>query len=253
VVLGCRDGVRMHTSLACLAATLALGGCFNVQKVDPGAAEAGATCQTLLINDFEDHSGIANLPDWSRWTPYSYRSADGTGVRNAGLESSDDGSQIELFLDFALQDRSDGVTNDVGAGIAVDGQQTIDLTRYARLVFSMGMVQGNPPLPLGTQVIVELGCSQAPADRSSVMGDLIAVQGVAVATDVHRFALEIVNFGQPSWLTNHIKGGRDACLRVVDHLGFSIFPKLQDGQQASGKLIVDDIYLDNGVANGCPQ
>lgn len=249
-----RTGRSSIVSGACLALmSPSFSGCFAVEKIDPGPPDAaGASCGSLLIDDFEDGNPFPSMSLLARWGCYTFNP---TVDPDAGQKVSCDlgpgfGSSFSLFTAFELQDPLDGRQDFTGVGVYTLSKKPFDVRPYRDLVFSARVDSGAAGLPINLTFEASFYCRTAsgsvgPFDtsdpptirRSTVIGD-----------SWQTLDLDLVGFAQPEYQTNHIVGGTPACLARVDGIGFQISTNLHDGKAASGRLYIDDIALE-----GCRQ
>ena len=219
-----------------LAGALALAGCFDLQKIDPGQR---------IVDDFAGPS-----PTWARFQAWVCDSTTGDepgtpagdgGMAMAGPvtcapESPGDGDAYALRAEFQLTDPADGIRQHPAAEIVsqtVPGS-TVDLNAFTRLDF-FAILSGTPTVPAGTRVFVELGCSSFPLDPIAwdmVTADLTGGDWMPVQLPLAEFQLEMSTHNQ-------------SCLAQVDSIRFLVFPGLGDGESAAGTLQLDTIKLLN--------
>ena len=250
----------MWPRAALLLSALALPACFDLQKVDPGA---------FVIDDFEDAdlTPRANA-QFGPWTCRPFTSAEqGTGPdagMDGGQDAGADGGQLvgadggqspdanagqvvnclvepggfkssfALAAHFELSDPRDNVRQ-LG-GIELFTKATADpvnLTGFRQFAFSIILDSGTPPLPAGSQVIVELGCSKMKLDPYADQ----SVTGLGLDRDWFPPALQLDSFRQLNSSSNH------ACLQQVDSIRFQVLPGLDDGASTGGTLQIDDVRL----------
>jgi hypothetical protein len=232
-------------SVVAVALLLALAGCFDVKKLDPGP------CQPLLIDDF-DHDSLAPLvAGWDApWTCDTFnppQDADagisaGCGREQPGFQGAD-----ALFVQFTVR-APPNLTEDTGAAVSTSTSSpgaAINFTLYKRLIFSAKLESGNPPLTFNTKLFVQLRCRGAALERPMGGADSYVTIAVDIGAQWATFPTALYNFVQPPTQTNHFNGGAPECLSQVDGISFAVVPPLPTGA-ASGKLHVDDIYLEPG-------
>jgi hypothetical protein len=218
-----------------LLPALALAGCFDLSKIDPGPR---------IVDDFEG----GGAPTWTRFQPWSCDTFTGDapagGETDGGAGGSvtctittpGDGDAHALSADFQLVDPPDGLREHPGAElVSLTSGGTVDLNGFTQLVLFASLVPGTPAPPSGTQLTVEIGCSSFPLDplaSDAVTADLMTGDWVRLPLPLADFQLLNSSHNQ-------------ACLAQVDSLRFTVVPALTDGQSASGTLLLDNIKLQN--------
>jgi hypothetical protein len=221
------------SALAVLGSVL-LGtvGCFDVHMVGAG---------TLVIDDFDDGNFQPNDPAFDRWLCFEFNPTRSDGYR-CGHDSGDN-SSYSLFLDATIDDPPDGDQQHGGAGFVSVGDTPQDLSQFNQLVFDVELESGNPPLPSGAQLQVQVGCATALADDGATHSDLIVVQDAGYTNHWQTDTLSLANFGPPAWLNYQVAGGIGPCLQRVDSIAFIVDAQVADGQSGSFTLHVDDILF----------
>jgi hypothetical protein len=225
---------RSWTVSLALAVALPLAGCFDLPKIDPGPR---------LVDDF-----AGDTPTWTRfagWTcttfsPDAPATADadaGTpdfGTADCSFVSPGDGDARALSVTFDVVDPPDGIRQRPAADIFTHTTSgTVDLNAFTQLVF-FATLGGSPPV--GTHLLVELGCSSLhdPIASEVVTEDLATGDWVPVP-------LTLADITQSTTMHNQ------ACLAQIDSIHFVVdfSPALNDGESASGTLQIDNIRLQN--------
>ena len=223
---------RAFLALSMLPALLGTSGCFDVHGADPGP---------WVIDDFEDGDLKPADANLGPWTCYTFNPSG--GACSVGLDPGNE-SLYSLFLQFTIVDPPDGLGQQGGAVLQTVLSATPEnLARFGEIVFSAKLVSGNPPLLSTTQLRVQLFCSTVAADDGTGPGDLYVIQPVTFTGAWQTFSLAVASFGSPPFLTEHPLGGPTACLQHVDSVQFTVAPLLSDGQSATGRLDVDDVYF----------
>jgi hypothetical protein len=219
-----------------LVAAFGAAGCFDVHAASPGP---------WVIDDFDDGDLQPADPNFGRWFCSTFSPPN--QVCALGLDPGDQ-STSSAFLQFTIVDPPDGVSQQGGALLQTSATTPENLARFDEMVFSAKLASGTPPLPSTTDVFVQLACSTVPEENGTILppGDLYLAQIVPIvppASDWQTFSIPIANIGSPTWVATHPRGGPVACLQRIDTIEFAINPMLPDGQSATGRLDVDDIYF----------
>jgi hypothetical protein len=222
------------TLVVCALAGFAAPGCFDVHLVDPGP---------LVIDDFDDGDLASPLPGFNDWHSYSYNPSNPDG-HHVGLVAGTTNNPFAVYMDFSVHDPLDGTEQDGGAVLVTESSIPWDVNAYRRLVFSAKLTSGTPALPSNALLYVELGCATAVAEDGSRPGSFYVVASVNHTNAWQEYRIEIVNFGQPSWLGVWVAGGPAPCRQRVDSIRFSVDAKLGDGQSGRGVLTIDNIYVE---------
>lgn len=222
---------RIIPTVAILTTVLGAMGCFDVHSVGG----------PRVIDDFEDgdlKAADSNFDSWSCWS-FNESTPDDC---SEGLDPGDK-SVYSLVLGFTVDDPPDGVVQKGGAQLQTVAATPQDLSRFDEMVLSAKLTSGSPPLPPNAEVYMQLGCTSAQADDGTKPGNLYVVQSLAYTDEWQTFTLTMANFGSPAFSSTHLLGGPAACLARVDHISVAVEPQLPDGQSGTGRLNVDDIYL----------
>ncbi len=120
----------------------------------------------------------------------------------------------------------------------VAGAQPIDVTGFKQLVVSLRLESMSPkqnPLPPGTELRAELGCSK------NSKNDRIASQLIPIQLDNPwvQFRANLSMFDVASMSLSQ------ACLSEVDSISFVVRPGNNESSIVSGTLSVDDVQLQN--------
>jgi hypothetical protein len=200
--------------------------------------DAGGYDPAVLLDDFEDGNAIPSWSAFALWQSYSYN-PPGQAVW-ADFERPGFDSNVDQFLEFVLQG-----LDYPGAGLrAIAAAGTVDLSRHRNFVFNAKLLSSAPDLadaprlPAGTTVEIAFDCSSV---TSSGPGGFSVDAIVAPSADWRTFTLSLTTFSQPTLQSVPID--RQACLTLVDGIIFQIQPTLSDGQATSGKLSIDNVYL----------
>jgi hypothetical protein len=222
---------RILSTVAILAAVLMTAGCFDVHSVNR---------IPRVLDDFED--GDLNPVD-PRFGPWF------CGTNNppnqpctVGLDPGDQ-SSYSVYVDTTIVDPPDGLAQ-YGIGfVATNAEPPVDLYGLDEMVFTLKVTPGNPPLPDTTVVSVELLCNDVPAENGAKSSFIYVQQIVPFSGSWQSVRLMMANFGVTNYEDVTIIGGPIACLRQVNSIGFVLEPILPDGESATGRLNVDDIYF----------
>ena len=216
-----------------LSLLLALGAlaCFDVEKIDPCAAEG-----VFVVDDFEDED-LISTPPFQRWSCRAFNPDDQPGAINACERTAgDDGSAF--MGDFTLTDVPNGLQEFTGASLSTSATRTFDLACHRAVMLSAKFVPGNPAPP--ARFYVELTCNSATS--SGLAGPYSVIRDIELSPSWLDFRLPLASdFVQPPWQTNRIDGGQQACLARVDGVGLLLSTNLADGQTGGGKLYIDNV------------
>lgn len=233
-------------STSLLLGAVAGSACFAVEKVDPGPLGAGAACESLRVDDFETGDLVPRTLTFGPWACSAFNSS-GTGQSaTCGVEPVPGGG-LALAADFTLYDSADGIQDFpvFRLSTTVVGKP-LDIRRFHWLVFNAFVESASPQLAPEMQpsFLAAFDCASAPTQGRAPLGDAPRIdQSIAISTSWQSNRLELDNFGQPPDQTNAIEGGAPSCLAVVNDLAFVVGPPLQDGESASGRLHLDNIFL----------
>jgi hypothetical protein len=220
---------RTILTVAILPALLGTVGCFDVHSVDQGP---------WVIDDFEDGDMKPADSNFGIWNCQTFNPAN--QIYSCGLDLGDQ-SAHSLFLDSTIVEPADGM-EEGGALVQTVAARPEDFSRFYEMTFSLKVASGNP-LPPGAQVNVALGCSTVQLEDGTVPGYINLQQSIAFSNDWKPFPLAMANFGFPTFEDVKVVGGSAACLERVDDIAFVLSPELPDGQSATSRLNVDDIYF----------
>jgi hypothetical protein len=219
------------TWIAILPALLETAGCFGVHQVDQGP---------WVVDDFED--GDLQPAD-HRFGPWSCATFNPTNQSaNRGLDPGDQ-SAYSLFLDATIVDPPDGTGQEGGAFLATYTDGPADFSHFDEMVFSLKVTSEDPPLPSTTAVYAQLFCNGVQSEDGTMPSYVYLQQNIAFGSDWKTFTLSMSNFGFPAYEGVKVVGGSAACLEQVSGLNFSLSPLLPDGQSATGRMNVDDIFF----------
>jgi hypothetical protein len=147
-------------------------------------------------------------------------------------------------MQFTIVDPPDQLQQTGGALLLTSTKATPqNLSRFDEMVFRAKLGSGSPPLPSTSQMFVQLDCSTVAADDGTMPGSLFLGQTVSFPPDWQLLRLAMADFISQTWEPTHPLGGPRACLESVDSIAFSVNPMLPDGQSATGRLDIDDIYF----------
>jgi hypothetical protein len=133
-----------------------------------------------------------------------------------------------------------GGTTDIGVyaeSRLVAGAQPIDVTGFKQLVVSARLESASPkqnPLPPGTELRAELGCSRNQIDPTA--RQLIPIQ---VDNPWVQFRLTLAMFDVTGTSLSQ------ACLAEVDSIRFVVRPGNNEAAAVTGTLSIDDVQLQN--------
>ena len=215
-----------------IGCALAVSGCFDVRMVDPGP---------LVIDDFDDGDLAPALASFDSWDCYSFN-APGASI-DCDLVQGTDNSPFALYLDFRVDDPTDGKQQHGGAALASWGRAPVDINPYQDLVFSAMLASGTPALPSDARLYVELGCSSAAGEDGSRPGDFYVLASADYKNYWQPFRIDVTSLGQPPWVVNKIEGGPARCRQLIDSIRFTVDAHLADGQSGQAVLTIDGIYL----------
>jgi hypothetical protein len=232
--------VRAARGLVAGVVLACLGGCFSLQKVNPG---------TRYVDDFETDDLI---PTWQRFGPWMClglpRSQPDAGQADsqapdckANPQPPADGGKYALEVMFQLTEPPDGSVMLGAEAITQATSGPVDLAGFTQIVFE-AYLESAPaplgPLPLGTQVQVELGCS-------AFVSDPVASQPVSDSVEAASWAP--ASFRLPLDMFHQQNAARSSgCLAQVDSIGFAVLlPALTAGTSTGGTLHIDNITLQN--------
>jgi len=218
-----------------LVMVLTTAGCFDAHSVDPGP---------LVIDDFEDGDTRPADPQFDTWGCGSFNPPT-TENCTCGVVPNPEhpNSLYAMQLTATIQDPSDGRTNNGGAGVVSAAAPPRDFTAFDKLILSAKLESGNRPLPTDARFYVELHCTRARTMDGATPGNLLVIQPVDYETGWKDFSLEMTRFGLPSWDSRAVEGGKEACLRQIDRISFTVNAQLPDGQSGQFILSIDDIAL----------
>jgi hypothetical protein len=201
----------------------------------------------VLLDDFEA-GGPAKPPVWkafSVWQYYTYNAI--RDYEAADTESPGFDSNFAEFLEFVLQDMPDGIVNNAGAGLRTITQVgTVDLSVHQNMIFDAKFQNYSPHavntafLPAGTMLKVSFGCNSITSEGSADGG--FAVESfVAPGPDWKTFSIPIASFTQDA--SQGFRIDPQKCVTLVQGIDFQFAPTLTDGQAASAKLWIDNVYF----------
>jgi hypothetical protein len=232
----------MERGACCFWLVLLLPACLNVPKLDP---------PPFVIDDFEDGDLVPRATAFAPWAcqTVSSDSVDGGAPAEADAApappvdggstascmrelSGGDNSCCALVASFNLPASTAGRHDDARV-LTKTAPSPVDFTRFQTFVFSS--ILESPPggLPSGTQLFVELGCSQLPP-----AGSRSAIQNVTFAVNSPWTASRL----PMSMFTLDGAKMNEACLLAVDSIRFVVRPAL-GAQPALGALHIDNVYL----------
>ena len=238
---------------------LVLSACFDLTKVDPGPR---------YVDDF-DHGNLT--PSWTafgKWQCGTFigdlmaatatRAAAGSDLRVGQDDGADGGTQSDPDGSVSCQPAQPGVNDlyalaatfelnepldagqQLGAAVVTRTQPgtTVDVTGFTQLWFSayFDSAPALPQVPAGTQLQVELGCSNKKSDPLAFQKVPEAQLG-AGGWPMFQGYLDLDLFR----LTQTAKN-RD-CLSQVDSIHFTVIPMLTSGTSTTGTLHLDNINL----------
>jgi hypothetical protein len=226
------SATRLALAVLGLVSAAAGSGCFDVHMAGAG---------TLVVDDFDHDDFQPTDPAFDRWVCFAFNPAKSDGYscgHDAGYAS-----RYSLFLDATVDDPADGQQQNGGAGFGTYGTTPQDLSQFRELVVDVALASGNPPLPSGAQLQIQLDCGTALANDGATHGDLTVVQDASYTSNWQKDTLDLANFSSPSWLRYQPAGGVTACLQRVDGIQFIVAAQVPDGQSARFRLNVDDILF----------
>jgi hypothetical protein len=221
-----------------LSLLVALGtlGCFDVQQIDPCAAEG-----PFLVDDFEDDDAIAT-PPFQIWSCRGFNPDDVSeeAVNACDRTTREDGSGA-FMGDFTLTDMLNGTQEFTGASLRTSATRTFDLACYRAIELSAKFVPGNPPPP--GRFYVELTCESATSKGDR--GQYSVLTEIQLTPSWLDFRISLSSeFRQPTWQADTIDGGPQACLERVDGVGLLLSTNLADGETGGGTLFIDDVSFE---------
>jgi hypothetical protein len=208
-----------------------LVGCFDVEQVD-GHATATKP-DPLLIDDFDDGD---RQPALSSLEPWRCFGLNGT-VQNVRSDAEQKGahSTAGRAITYDLVDVSDGQKDYQAGVLQTKASVPLDLTGYERFVFWAALDAEATPDSL--PVRITLYCDD--------LGDGALLQSpdrsVPAGVPFRPYSSLIADFYHPDWVTTDYDV--PACLARVSAVGLYLQPEMLDGHRASGRLTVDDAYL----------
>ncbi|HVY41244.1 MAG TPA: hypothetical protein VHM31_25075 [Polyangia bacterium] len=220
----------VHTAVL-LATALGTMGCFDVHT-------AGGP---WVVDDFEDGDLSPADRNFGPWACFSFSqsTADNCGI---GIDPGDD-SSFSLFLDFTLDGAFVTVSQQGGALFQTTTSAAPEnLARFHQMVLSAKLTS-TVALPSNAGVFVQLGCSSAQAADGTRPGNLYVQQPLAFTSAWQTFTLAMRDFTTLGAYPTHVLGGPAACLERIDSIGVAVSPQVPDGQSATERLDVDDIYF----------
>jgi hypothetical protein len=216
--------------LTLLLVALAAPACLSIPKVDPGE---------YVIDDFED-GGLTPVaaPTFGPWQcdTFSSDSPDAGGPPDSGqsvncaIEQTGDHSCCSLAASFTLRAQQGGM--DVFTSVQ---RGTFDAAPFKLFVFS-AILELSSGFPTGTQLLVQLGCSNVPSSAAPFAEQV--VPDVTIGSNWLPHPLSLAMFQQGGTSNNQ------ACLSQIDSIRFTVSPGLANGQLFSGTLHIDNVGLE---------
>lgn len=229
--------------LAAVLTALVLGGCIEVEKLQPGP---------LIIDNFEDDDTTPFSRRFSQWRCATFSGASGREDPDGGTSADasppdgegsgtrvpcapqpggdPDGRGHALTVEIYIQDPRDGRRENSRIEVATSVREAaIDASAFQRLGFS-ALIEADPatfPVPV---VEVELQCGGAVLSQRVTP---FVVDGVWA-----KFQPRLSDF------SFSLAPRNPACMREVDGIRFTVRPALLDGQTAQGAFRIDNVYLD---------
>jgi hypothetical protein len=218
-------------TVAILPALFGAAGCFGVHQVDHGP---------WVIDDFEDGNFQPADPRFGSWFCSTFNPANQSC--SFGLDPGDQ-STNSLFLETTIVDPPDGTGQNGGALLTTEADTPADFSSFAEMVFSLKVTSEDPPLPSTAVVYGQLFCNGAQAEGGTMPTYIYLQQNIPFDSDWRSVSLAMSNFGFPDYEGVKVVGGATACLQQVNSITFTLVPVLPDGQSATGRLNIDDIYF----------
>jgi hypothetical protein len=215
-----------------LAAAVAVAGCYDLERLDPGPES-----HYLLIDDFEDGDGEPSASHFGTWRAYPF---------NPDFDVADPPEVVDGNDSyFALRGEFHFTGNQAYNGMSL-GPGTTDTPIEARVFESIHLsarfVPEDGPFPQLTDYYVQLGCTDV---RFTNPGPYFIHQNIELTNDWQTLVLPLDSFGEPTDLPPRIKGGPPACLAMVDFVRITVATKPSSGEPPiTGSLYIDDVFFE---------
>jgi len=209
-------------TLTIVIAATAAGSCFDVSTGRP---------TPILIDNFDSGDVLPADHHFDQWRCGQNDPPIPDNCHCGYSAAAYYSPPYSLHLAAAVTETGDKEAN--GAQLYTQGYVSEDLSNMHELVFSFLLNNGDPPLPGGARLDVELWCSDANSHVFQSVRDLPSGQWQTVALDMSRFGFV--------WVP--IEGGPSACLAKVDSLHFSVNAGLALDKSADFDLYLDDVYF----------
>jgi len=211
---------------------VSLAGCFDVHAVDPGP---------LVLDDFEGAELLPADPAFGVWSCRRFNPDTSEGVTCDRDTPGYQGAH-SLRLSAQVTDLQNSRMDHGGAALVtrVVGP-LVDMTRFQKVTFGAKVESGEPPLPAGAQLLVELGCKNVQRDDMTWSDASRVTQAAPYNTSWQTVSLAMRNFISPSYDPVHFAGGPAECLVQVDSVRFALNAELDDGGSAELSLWIDSI------------
>ncbi|HEX6275515.1 MAG TPA: hypothetical protein VFZ53_20885 [Polyangiaceae bacterium] len=220
----------------------ALGGCYDMERLDPGPAHP-----YLLVDDFEDAADVqdgmlaAATQFRDQWMVKSFN-ADNNPIqelvtRFEFVEGS--ASEYALLAEVRLIDPGNGRFTGVNVGVS-DASPLLDARRFEAIHFAIRFDDGGTQFPPLTNFYVQLGCDSAPTLQGGP--PLWVNAGIDnVSNDWQTRHVRMANFREPAEEPYEIDGGAEACLARVDSVRFTLSTIMGGLEPVTGRIYLDDI------------
>lgn len=218
-----------------LALTLAVGGCYDLERLDPGPET-----YHLLIDDFEDGDNLPSATEFSDWRAFPFKEEYDRAVELELTEGN--GSDFAYVGDFELRYPVGGGISGISLGISGATRDPVDARVFRKFHFSARLLP-DTPFPEATEFYVQLGCDGAPP-LGTLQAPFFVQQNVPRSSDWITLELSLDAFGEPDHDPPKIKGGTPACLAVVDSIRFTVSTYLAPTEVLTFLLFIDDVYFE---------
>jgi len=220
-----------HFALGVMTLGQLLVGCFDVEQVD--VPEAKAKPAPLLIDDFDDGDRQPSLESLELWHCFG----DNGTAQNLRADPEKQGahSTAGRAITFDLVDVTDGKQDYQAVELQARASVPLDLTDYERFVFWAALDARATPDAL--PVRIKLSCDDLGDGAELESPD----QSVPAGGPFRAHSTPMAKFYHPAWIETDYDEA--SCLARVSALSFFLQPEMLDGSRASGRLTVDDAYL----------
>jgi hypothetical protein len=216
-------------------ALLALAGCYDLERLDPGPERP-----YLLIDDFEDGDAEPSAPSFENWMALPFKSGDEASTSIAIVDSDLDGG-LALLGEFVFDDLNGDFT---GASLGIgNARNPLDVRRYRAIHVTWRFQPGPLALPPTTRFYAELQCNAAPP-LGDVQSPFWVQLAMPVSSDWKALRLDLAFFNEPTPEQPRIAGGPKACLATVDAIRFTIATSLGTLSPRGGSVYIDDVYFE---------